>query len=134
MGSLAEQLDAAVAEATDYRRAAALPDEIEALKATEEKEKHDKKRKLQLMAETETAGLMVEDNQALRRCEEVHAATQQPIAAMEAVAQRIVCSDTMKQASTVSGCGPTFCRSCLHRGGFACGRVLAGVFAACMAT
>ena len=95
---------------------------------------HDKKRKLQLMAETETAGLMVEDNQALRRCEEVHAATQQPIAAMEAVAQCIICSDTMKQASTVSGCGPTFCRSCLHRGGFACGRVLPGVFAACMVT
>ena len=57
------------------------------------------------------------ENQALKRCkqefiEEGHAV----ISAVEAVAQCSICSDTMNQASTVSGCGHTFCRSCSHIG------------------
>ena len=60
-----------------------------------------------------------DDNQALKRCkqefvEEDHAAFQQMMSAVEAVAQCSICSDTMKQASTVSGCGHTFCRSCIE--------------------
>jgi hypothetical protein len=39
---------------------------------------------------------------------------QQQISAVEAVAQCGICSGTMKQASTVSGCGHTFCRSCIE--------------------
>jgi late competence protein required for DNA uptake (superfamily II DNA/RNA helicase) len=80
----------------------------------------DKKRKLQSMAETEhLSGQLVDDNQALKRCkqefiEEDHAAMQQMISAVEAVARCSICCDTMKQASTVSGCGHTFCRSCIE--------------------
>ena len=37
---------------------------------------------------------------------------QQMVSAVEAVAQCNICFDTMTQASTVSGCGHTFCRSC----------------------
>jgi hypothetical protein len=36
------------------------------------------------------------------------------ISAVEAVAQCSICSDTMKQASTLSGCGHTFCRGCIE--------------------
>jgi late competence protein required for DNA uptake (superfamily II DNA/RNA helicase) len=59
------------------------------------------------------------ENVSLKRCkqefiEEDHAALQQHISAVEAVAQCSICSDTMKQASTVSGCGHTFCRSCIE--------------------
>ena len=59
------------------------------------------------------------ENEALKRCkqefiEEDHAALHQQISAVEAVAQCSICSDTMKQASTVSGCGHTFCRSCIE--------------------
>ena len=62
---------------------------------------------------------MVDDNQALKRCkqefiEEDHAAMQQMMSAVEAVARCSICCDTMKQASTVSGCGHTFCRSCIE--------------------
>ena len=39
---------------------------------------------------------------------------QQIMSAVEALAQCSICSDTMKQASTVSGCGHTFCRSCIE--------------------
>jgi hypothetical protein len=80
----------------------------------------DKKRKLQSMAETEhLSGQLADDNQALKRCkeefiEEDHAAMQQMISAVEAVARCSICCDTMKHASTVSGCGHTFCRSCIE--------------------
>jgi late competence protein required for DNA uptake (superfamily II DNA/RNA helicase) len=80
----------------------------------------DKKRKLQSMAETEhLSGQLVDDNQALKRCkeefiEEDHAAMQQMMSAVEAVARCSICCDTMKHASTVSGCGHTFCRSCIE--------------------
>ena len=58
-------------------------------------------------------------NEALRRCkqefnEEDHAAVHQQIPSVEAVVQCSICCDTMKQASTVSGCGHTFCRSCIE--------------------
>jgi hypothetical protein len=80
----------------------------------------DKKRKLQSMAETEhLSGQLADDNQALKRCkhefiEEDHAAMQQMMSAVEAVARCSICCDTMKHASTVSGCGHTFCRSCIE--------------------
>jgi hypothetical protein len=80
----------------------------------------DTKRKLQSMAETEhLSGQLVVDNQALKRCkqefiEEDYAAFQQVISAVEAAAQCSICCDTMKQASTVSGCGHSFCRSCIE--------------------
>ena len=59
------------------------------------------------------------ENRALKRCkqefiEEDHAVFQQIMSAVEAEAQCSFCSDTMKQASTVSGCGHTFCRSCIE--------------------
>ena len=58
------------------------------------------------------------ENKALKRCkqefiEEDHAALHQQVSAVEAVAQCSICSGTMKQASTVSGCGHTFCRGCI---------------------
>jgi hypothetical protein len=80
----------------------------------------DKKRKLQSMAEMEhLSGQLDDDNQALKRCkeefiEEDHVAMQQMMSAVEAVARCSICCDTMKQASTVSGCGHTFCRSCIE--------------------
>ena len=59
------------------------------------------------------------NNQTLKRCKEEfieddHADMQQMISAVEAAAQCSICCDTMKQASTVSGCGHTFCRSCVE--------------------
>jgi hypothetical protein len=62
---------------------------------------------------------LVDDNQALKLCkqefiEEDHAALQQIVSAVEAIAQCSICCGTMKQASTVSGCGHTFCRSCIE--------------------
>ena len=59
------------------------------------------------------------ETEALKRCkqefiEEDHAVLQQQISAVEAVAQCSICSVTMKQASTVSGCGHTFCRTCIE--------------------
>ena len=62
---------------------------------------------------------LLTDNEALKRCkqefiEEDDAVFQQIMSAVEAVAQCTICSDTMKQASTVSGCGHTFCRSCIE--------------------
>ena len=33
---------------------------------------------------------------------------------LEAAVQCSICSDTMKQASTLSGCGHTFCRGCIE--------------------
>jgi hypothetical protein len=46
--------------------------------------------------------------------EEDHAALRQQISAVEAGAQCGICSGTMKQARTVAGGGPTFCRSCIE--------------------
>ena len=62
---------------------------------------------------------LLTDNEALKRCkqefiEEDHAVFQQIMSAVEAVAQCSICCDTMKHASTVSGCGHTFCRSCIE--------------------
>jgi hypothetical protein len=80
----------------------------------------DKKRKHEQVQEPELpSGPFLGDNQALKRCkqefiEEDHAALQQVISAVEAAAQCRICCDTMKQASTVSGCGHTFCRSCIE--------------------
>ena len=80
----------------------------------------DKKRKHEQVEEPELpSGPFLGDNQALKRCkeefiEEDHAAMQQMMSAVEAVARCSVCCDTMKQASTVSGCGHTFCRSCIE--------------------
>ena len=59
------------------------------------------------------------ENQALKRCkqefiEEDHAALHHTISAVEAAVQCSICSDTMKQASTLSGCGHTFCRGCIE--------------------
>jgi hypothetical protein len=49
--------------------------------------------------------------------EEEHAALQlglqQTISAVHAVAECIICLGTMKEASTVPGCGHTFCRGCI---------------------
>ena len=42
------------------------------------------------------------------------AAVQQVVSAVESVAQCGICLGTMMQASTVSGCGHTFCRSCIE--------------------
>ena len=72
----------------------------------------DKKRK-------HLSGQLVVDNQALKRCkeefiEEDHAAVQQVMSAVEAAARCSICCDTMKHASTVSGCGHTFCLSCIE--------------------
>ena len=62
------------------------------------------------------------ENEVLKRCkqeyvEEEHAALQQSlqptISAVHAVAQCVICFGTMKEASTVSGCGHTFCRGCI---------------------
>jgi len=62
------------------------------------------------------------ENEALKQCkqeyvEEEHAGLQlgllQTISAVHAVAQCIICLGTMKEASTVSGCGHTFCRGCI---------------------
>mgnify|MGYP005643357539 CR=1 FL=1 len=62
------------------------------------------------------------ENEALKQCkqeyvEEEHAALQlglqQTISAVHAVAQCVICFGTMKEASTVSGCGHTFCRGCI---------------------
>jgi hypothetical protein len=60
-----------------------------------------------------------DDNEALKRCkqefiEEDHAAFQQVVSAVEAAAQCSICSDTTKQANTLSTCGHTFCRSCIE--------------------
>ena len=65
------------------------------------------------------SGQLVDNNQALKRCkeefiEEDHAAMQQMMSEVEAVARCSICCDTMKHASTVSGCGHTFCRSCIE--------------------
>ena len=58
-------------------------------------------------------------NETLKRCkqeyvEEEHAALQlglqQTISVVHAVAQCVICFGTMEEASTVSGCGHTFCR------------------------
>jgi hypothetical protein len=62
---------------------------------------------------------LMDDNQALKRCkqefiEEDHTALQQMVSAVEATVQCSVCCGTMKQASTVSGCGHTFCRCCIE--------------------
>ena len=79
-----------------------------------------KKRKHKHTSEVERPSeQLITDNEALKRCkqefiEEDHAVFQQMMSAVEAVAQCSFCSDTMKQASTVSGCGHTFCRSCIE--------------------
>jgi hypothetical protein len=79
-----------------------------------------KKRKHEHTSEVERASeQLLTDNEALKRCkqefiEEDHAVFQQMMSAVEALAQCSVCFDTMKQASTVSGCGHTFCRSCIE--------------------
>jgi hypothetical protein len=81
-----------------------------------------KKRKQQPQSISEMGHLSDQlqgENVALKRCkqefvEEDHAALHQQISAMEAAVQCDICSDTMKQASTVSGCGHTFCRSCIE--------------------
>jgi hypothetical protein len=80
----------------------------------------DKKRKHEQVQEPELSSDQLHvNNQALKRCkeefiEEDHAAFMQLMSAVEAVAQCSICRDTMKQASTVSGCGHTFCRSCIE--------------------
>ena len=95
-------------------------EELEQLPPLQEQGGNDKKRKHEQAKEPELpAGLFLGDNQALKRCkeefiEEDHAAFQQVISAVEAAAQCSICCDTMKQASTVSGCGHTFCRSCIE--------------------
>ena len=81
-----------------------------------------KKRQLQQsMAETVHLSVQLADaNQALKRCkkeseEAVHVDVQRMVSAVEpAVAQCNICCDTMTQASTMSGCGHTFCRSCIE--------------------
>jgi hypothetical protein len=60
-----------------------------------------------------------DDNKALKRCklefiEEDKAALQQLVSALEVVVRCSICSDTMNQASTASGCGHTFCSSCIQ--------------------
>ena len=62
---------------------------------------------------------LLSDNEALKRCkqefiEEDHAGFQQMMSAVKVAVQCGICSDTMKHASTVSGCGHTFCRSCIE--------------------
>ena len=79
-----------------------------------------KKRKHDHTSEVERSSeQLLTDNEALKRCkqefiEEDHAVFQQMMSAVEALAQCSMCSDTMKQASTMSGCGHTFCRSCIE--------------------
>ena len=96
------------------------PEELERAPPLQEQGGDDKKRKHEQVEEPELpSGPFLGDNQALKRCkqefiEEDHAAFQQVISAVEAVAQCSICCDTMKQASTVSGCGHTFCCSCIE--------------------
>jgi hypothetical protein len=71
-------------------------------------QKGGKKRQLEQTPDLEhLSDLLPGENNALKRCkqefiEEDHAAFQQVISAVEAVAQCSICCDTMKQASTVS--------------------------------
>jgi hypothetical protein len=79
-----------------------------------------KKRKHEHTSEAERSSeQLLADNEALKRCKQEyleadHAVFQQMMSAVEAAAQCSICSDTMKQASTVSGCGHTFCRNCIE--------------------
>jgi hypothetical protein len=81
-----------------------------------------KKRQLQQsMAETVHLSVQLADaNQALKRCkkeseEAVHADVQRMVSAVEpAVAQCNICCGAMPQASSMSGCRHTFCRSCIE--------------------
>jgi hypothetical protein len=62
---------------------------------------------------------LFEQNESLKHCkqefiEEDRTDVQQIVSSVAAEAQCTICSDTMKQASTVSGCGHTFCRSCIE--------------------
>jgi hypothetical protein len=104
-----------------YTGGADHPEELETEQAPFlQKQETDKKRKHEQVEERELPSVpFCGDNHALKRCkqefiEEDHAAFQQVISAVEAVAQCGICSDTMKQACTVSGCGHTFCRSCIE--------------------
>ena len=121
--------------------AAALKDEMQALKVTEEKEERGEKRKLQSMAETEhLSGQLVDDNQALKRCKEEfivedHAVFQQMMSAVEALAQCSICCDTMK----LSRCPDVATRSVAAASRIrlymrVTARVLSGVFAAGVAS
>ena len=63
---------------------------------------------------------LVDDNQALKRCkqefiEEDHTALQQMVSAVSAAVQCSVCCEAMRDASTLSVCGHTFCRSCIDK-------------------
>jgi hypothetical protein len=95
-------------------------EELERAPPLQEQGGDDKKRKHEQVEEPELpSGPFLGDNQALKQCkeefiEEDHAAFQQVISAVEAAAQCSICCDAMKQASTVSGCGHTFCRSCIE--------------------
>ena len=95
-------------------------EELERAPSLPEQGGDDKKRKHERVEEPKLpSGPFLGDNQALKRCkeefiEEDHAAFQQVISAVEAAAQCSICRNTMKQASTVSGCGHTFCRSCIE--------------------
>jgi hypothetical protein len=76
-----------------------------------------KKRKHEHTSEVERPSeQLLTDNEALKQefIEEDDAVFQQIMSAVEAVAQCSICFDTMKQASTVSGCGHTFCHSCIE--------------------
>jgi hypothetical protein len=95
-------------------------EELEQLPPLQEQGGVDKKRKHGQVEQPELSSEpFLGDNQALKRCkqefiEEDHAAMLQMMSAVEAVARCSICCDTMKQASTVSGCGHTFCRSCIE--------------------
>jgi hypothetical protein len=96
------------------------PEELERAPPLQEQGGDDKKRKHEHVEEPELPSEQLHvNNQALKRCkqefiEEDHAVFQQVISAEEAAAQCSICCDTMKHASTVSGCGHTFCRSCIE--------------------
>ena len=46
--------------------------------------------------------------------EEDHSALHHTVPAVEPAVQSSISFDTMKQASTLSGCGHTFCRGCIE--------------------
>jgi hypothetical protein len=61
---------------------------------------------------------LVDGNEALKRCkqefvEEDHATVQQMLSAVKSAVRCKICHSSMRQASTVSGCGHTFCRDCI---------------------
>jgi hypothetical protein len=111
----------------EHEHAAELKN-VKPLAEEEEEEGHavstdkGKKRKQQPQPTPEMERLsdqLHSENQALKRCkqefvEEDHAALNHTISEVEAAVQCSICSDTMKQASTLSGCGHTFCRGCIE--------------------